>query len=89
MLLAGGSAGFSCHVSCVLENENTTIQVKFSSQRIHFRAARMIETYRGNPAAKQSFSFSYFMLPQGQGESAALLYWSLGFNFFWYIFIQR
>lgn len=80
--------GFSCHVSCVLENENTTIQVKFSSQRIH-RAARMIETYRGNPAVKQSFPFSYFVLPQGQGESAALFIWSSAFNFFWYIFIQR
>lgn len=57
--------GFSCHVSCVLENENTTIQGKFSSQRIH-RAARMIETYGGNPAVKQSFPFSYFMLPKAK-----------------------
>lgn len=88
MLLAGGSVGFACHVSCVLENENTTIQGKFSSQRIH-RAARMIETYGGNPAVKQSFPFSYFMLPQGQGESAVLLYWSSAFNFFWDIFLQR
>lgn len=88
MLLAGESVGFSCRVSFILENECTTIQVNFASQRIHFRVPWMIELYRGNLSAKLP-SVSYFMLPQGKGESVALLYWSLGFNFFWYIFIQR
>lgn len=56
MLLAGGSVGFSCRVSCILENEYSTIQVKFASQRIHFRVAWMIETYRGKPICEAVFS---------------------------------
>lgn len=89
LLLVGESVGLSFRVSCILENECITIQVNFASPRIHFRVAWMMELFRGNLSAKQLSPISYFLLPQGKGESAARFYWSSGFNFFWYIFVQR